>query len=131
MATRLNRQDSGADPAPELAPCDSHWHADSAWIETPFQTTVRGTSQSGERFRLDTILDRLSSSYLALRLPYLVEVGQPLFVFVRLVIPPQPNIARSGVAVRGVVVCADQRPGSVWRVTVELTRRRFLYASAV
>ena len=131
MASRLNRQGSGACFELEHAPCDSHWPEDGDWIETPFQATVRGISASHGRFTLDTVIDRLSSSQLAVRLPYEMIIDQPLFVFVSLVVVPQPNRVRSGVAVRASVVCAEQRPGGIWRITLKFTRQRFFYTSAV
>lgn len=112
-----------------IAP-SSHRPGGAAWIETPFQATVRGMAQGGERFTLDTVLDGLSPSYLALRLPYEVEPEQSLFFVVWLRVPAVRGIAGSGVAVRGRVVCSEARPGNVWRVTAALTRQRFLYARA-
>lgn len=127
MANGLKCQFAGTGPAPS----DNHLPGGAAWIETPFQVTVRGKSQSGERFTLNTVLDGLSPSFLALRLPWQLELEQTLFSFIGLVVPPQRGLTRSGVAAKGVVVCTDERPGGVWRVTLELVRRRFIYARSL
>lgn len=128
MASRQHRQPSGADPGPETAPYSSSAAQGAVWIETPFQATVRGRSQSGEQFRVDTVLDGLSPAFLALRLPYLVEAGRRLFVVIWLRAPSLRHMPGSGVASRGVVASTDLRPGGVWRVVVALSSHRFIYA---
>lgn len=120
MSTWLYSADGGASLAPH----------DSPWIETPFPVVVRGTSDGGERFCLRTVLDGLSSSCLSLRLQCALKVDRPLFVVVSLRASLEPCASGLTIAVRGRVTHADERPGGAWRITLALTRYRFLYRKA-
>lgn len=131
MAGWQNFQDSGAGFALGSTLSDSSWTGGAAWIETPFQVAVRGTGRGGERFRLDTVLDGLSPTHLALRLPCQLEEGRPLFVVVWLGSLRPGRTTGRGIAVRGPMVGETHRPGGVWRVLVKVSRLRFLYAGAV
>ena len=99
-------------------------------IEVPFPATVCGRDRNGEQFRLDTVLDSLSTSDLHVRLPLRIEVGQPLFVVWFLVLPAQ-HATSPGVAVRGVVLEVEPRPGNIWGVRIGFTRHRFLYVNII
>ncbi|HMQ30179.1 MAG TPA: hypothetical protein PKD53_05595 [Chloroflexaceae bacterium] len=130
MAVSPNRRAPGARPAQQSTPPASHWPGGGAWIETPFRASVRGATWGGERFSLDTVLDGLSPSFLALRLPWQVAGDRPLFVVIWLGASLQGRALGRGVATRGIVVRAEQRPGDVWRVIVKVTRPRFLAAGS-
>lgn len=130
MATRPGDALARAGSTPDMLPWDSHRPGGGAWIEAPFQATVQGAGAGGERYRLNTVLDGLSSSFLTLRLPCPVVVDQALFIVVSLAEPARAPIAGPRVAVRGVVVQAEERPGGVWAVTAAIRRHRFLYARA-
>jgi hypothetical protein len=129
MATQPGCQTFAICPALHLAPDGSRLPC-GARLEIPFPARVRGTTQSGERFSLDTVLDGLSRSCLTLRLPWSITPGQPLFLVVALGAPAPNSAGGPRVALCGVVLWADGLPGNVWRVTVALTRHRFLYALA-
>lgn len=131
MAMWQNSQELGAGFALGSMLSNSRWPGGAAWIETPFAAAVRGTSRGSERFRLDTVLDGLSPTHLALRLPCQLEEGRPLFVVIWLGLLWQGCTTGRGIAVRGPLVGETHRPGGVWRVLVKVNRLRFLYARAV
>ena len=98
-------------------------------ITTPFPATLRGVGQSGDWFRIETILDNFSAAGLYLRMVLPIEPGTTMFVVVRFTIAPSASPAAPGVAARGVVVWAEPRLGG-WGVAIKFTRQRFLYAAA-
>jgi hypothetical protein len=97
-------------------------------IATPFPIVLRGIDRTGERFVAATILDNLSATGLYLRLMRPVVIGTPVFVVVRLTPAPAQSTARPGVAIQGVVLRTEPRPGGAWGMAVAFMRHRFLYA---
>jgi len=97
-------------------------------ITTPFQVTVRGIDQAGDRFITDTVLDNFSAAGLYVRLVRPIEPGATLFVVVRFTVAAACKPTAPGVAARGVVVWAEPQSGA-WGVALKFTRQRFLYAA--
>jgi hypothetical protein len=98
-------------------------------IAMPFPATVRGVDQSGDRFRIDTVLDNFSAAGLYMRLVRPIEPGAALFVVVRFTVAPAAKLAVPGVAARGVVIWTKPQPDA-WGIGIRFTRQRFLYAAA-
>jgi hypothetical protein len=98
-------------------------------IVTPFPTTLRGVDQTGDWFRIDTVLDNFSAAGLFMRLVRPIAPGATLFVRVRFTVGLVARPAAPGVAARGVVMWAEPRRGA-WGVAVKFIRQRFLYAVA-
>jgi hypothetical protein len=99
-------------------------------IATPFRVMLRGVSQAGDRFTIDTVLGNFSAAGLFLRLARPIDPGATVFVVVRFAVGPAPWLAAPGVAARGVVVWAEPQLGA-WGIALKFTRQRFLYAFAV
>ncbi|HET9221012.1 MAG TPA: PilZ domain-containing protein [Roseiflexaceae bacterium] len=98
-------------------------------IETPFPATVRGVDIGARRFEENTVLDNLSSRGLHLRLARPVQQGTKLFVLIRLS-SASTNDPTGFIALHGVVLRVDARPGSVFRIAVRFTRHRFIHMVA-
>ena len=96
-------------------------------IELPFPATVRGVDAAGERFKLDSVLDNLSTHGLYVRLPRRVEPGARLLVVVRLSLIPDLEVPAATVALRGVVLRSEPQPDGRWGLAVQFDRHRFLY----
>jgi PilZ domain len=103
-------------------------HRSVSWLAMPFPATVRGVDQSGDRFRIDTVLDNFSAAGLYVRLARPIEPGATLFVVVRFTVAPVARPTAPGMAARGVVMWAEPRHG-VWGIAVKFMRQRFLYAA--
>ena len=99
-------------------------------IATPFPATLRGVNQTGDWFRIDTVLDNFSAAGLFLRLALPIEPGTTMFVVVRFTVAPAARLAAPGVAARAVVVWVEPQPDGAWGVALKFTRQRFLYALA-
>lgn len=98
-------------------------------IAAPFPTILRGVDQSGDRFRIDTVLDNFGAEGLYVRLVRPIELDATVFVVVRFAVGSIPMLAAPGVAARGVVVWVEPQPGA-WGIGIRLMRQRFLYAAA-
>ena len=96
-------------------------------IAMPFPAMLRGVDQSGDRFRIDGLLDNFSAAGLFIRLVRPIEPGTTTFVVVRFTVGPAASPA-PGVAARGVVVWAQPYVGA-WGIAVKFVRQRFLYAA--
>jgi hypothetical protein len=97
-------------------------------IETPFPAIVRGVALGARRFEEHTVLDNLSSRGLHLRLVRPVQQGIKLFVLIRLSGASNTDDSMGFIALHGVVLRAEARPGSVFAIAVSLTHHRFIYA---
>jgi hypothetical protein len=95
-------------------------------IETPFPATVRSIDIDDQPFEAHTVLDNLSSCGLYLRLAWRVPQGSRLFVVVRLSAVPNVGDSTAGIALRGVVLRTEPRPGGVFGTALRLTRHRFI-----
>jgi hypothetical protein len=95
-------------------------------IETPFPATVRSIDVDDQPFEAHTVLDNLSSSGLYLRLAWRVRQGTRLFVVVRLSAVPNVGDCTAGVALHGMVLRMEPRPGGVFGTAIRLTRHRFI-----
>jgi hypothetical protein len=93
-------------------------------IYQSFLIQVRGKFESGEKFKIDTVLDDLSSGGLYLRLPEKVRPGTRLFAVVR--ISTNPDVRAPRVAVVGEVTRSEPLPGGAWGLGVAFKRHRFL-----
>ena len=96
----------------------------------PLPATVRGIDYTGDPFEVETVLDSMSPFDLSLRLTRQVEPGASLFVVVWLSRSCAPSVARTGVALRGVVLQAEERPEG-WGLAVQLRQHRFLYPDSL
>jgi hypothetical protein len=108
--------------APRL--CEtSHERRSAARIETPFPATVRGVNIDDQPFEEHTVLDNFSSSGLYLRLARRVLPGVRLFVLMRLSVAPNATY----IALRGVVLRTEPRPGGIFGTALRFTHHRFIY----
>ena len=99
-------------------------------IETPFPAIVRGVEPGARRFEERTVLDNFSSSGLHLRLARPVRQGGRLFVLIRLSGAGDGNGPAGLVALHGVVLRVEARPGGVFGIAVRFTNHRFIYTLA-
>jgi hypothetical protein len=97
-------------------------------IETPFPAIVRGVVLGARRFEEHTVLDNLSSRGLHLRLARPVWQDSRLFVLIRLSGTSNTDSPAGCIALHGVVLRVEARPGSVFAIAVSLTHHRFIYA---
>ena len=91
-----------------------------------FPVTVAGVDVSGKRFKLDTVLDNISSGglylYMHSRLP--PAQGTKLFFVVRFSLDPNDVMPALRVAMRGVVRRVELKPSGACGVAVAFTRQR-------
>ena len=88
---------------------------------------VRGVDEEGEAFRVNTVLDNISTDGLYLRLPRRVKVGAKVSLIIWFAdswIDTTQRVVR--LAARGVVMRADPLKGGTFGYAVGLTRKRFL-----
>jgi hypothetical protein len=97
-------------------------------VDAPFPAIVRGRTACGKAFEAHTHLDSLSASDLRLCLAYPVEVGDRLFVLVRLSTAGTYLVSAPRVAVRGVVLRVESGGDGLRRVVIGFTCYRFVYA---
>jgi hypothetical protein len=96
-------------------------------IETPFPAIVRGADLGARRFEEHRVLDNLSSRGLHLRLARPVRQGSRLFVLIVLSGAGNADGPAGCIALHGVVLRVEARPGSVFGTAVRITRHRFIY----
>jgi len=96
-------------------------------IETPFPTTVRSIDVDNRPFEEHTILDNFSSCGLYLRLAWRLQQGSRLFVLIRLSVAPNADTCSACVALHGVVLRIEPRPGGAFGTAIRFTRHRFVY----
>jgi hypothetical protein len=99
-------------------------------IETPFPAIVRGVALGARRFEEYTVLDNLSSRGLHLRLARPVQQDSRLFVLIRLSGAGNAGGPVGSIALLGVVLRVEARPGNVFSVAVRFTNHRFIYMVA-
>jgi len=99
-------------------------------IETPFRATVRSVDVNDHRFEEHTVLDNLSSCGLYLRLSRWVQQGITLLVLIRLSATPYADGFATCIALRGVALRTEPRPGGVFGTAVRVTNHRFINATA-
>jgi PilZ domain len=99
-------------------------------IETPFPATVRGVDVDAQLFEEYMVLDNFSSSGLYLRLARPVQQGIRLFVLIRLSVSSKADALATYIALRGVVLRSEPRPGGIFGTALRLTHHRFIYAAS-
>jgi hypothetical protein len=99
-------------------------------IETPFPLLVRSIDIANRRFEEHTVLDNLSSGGLYLRLAWRIRLGARLFALVQIAVAPDAGAPAACVALHGVVLRTEPRPGGVFGTAIRLTHHRFIYAAA-
>jgi hypothetical protein len=98
-------------------------------IETPFPAAVRRIDANDQRFKEYAVLDNFSSGGLYLRLARRAEQGIRLFVLIRLSVIANADASAAYVALHGVVLRAEPRPGGVFGTAIWLTHYRFVYSA--
>jgi hypothetical protein len=98
-------------------------------IETPFPAIVRSVDVDAQPFEEHTVLDNLSSDGLYLRLARRVQQGGRLFVLIRLSVAPNADACATYIALHGMVLRTEARPGGIFGTAIRLTHHRFIYAA--
>ena len=101
-------------------------HRTKPRIYEPFPAKVRGVDTNGEPFRIETVIDNLSTGGVYLRLAQPVEQGAKLFIMIRLSTAKSDEMPAPRVAARGVVLRAEPQPDGVYGLAIAFTRHRFL-----
>jgi PilZ domain len=96
-------------------------------IETPFPAAVRSVDIGNQPFKEYVVLDNLSSGGLYLRLARQIQPGTRLFVLIRLSIAPDDDSSTACIALHGVVLRVEPRPGGVFGTAINLAHYRFIY----
>ena len=95
-------------------------------IETPFPAVVRSVDIDDLPFEEHTVLDNLSSGGLYLRLARQVQPGVQLFVLFQLSIALDTYSAIAGIALHGVALRVERRPGGIFGTAISLVHHRFI-----
>jgi hypothetical protein len=95
-------------------------------IETPFPAIARGLDVDARAFEEHTVLDNLSSGGLYLRLVQRVPLGMRLFVLIRLSV----DLNATCIALHGMVLRSEPRPGGVFGTAIRCIHHRFIYPAA-
>lgn len=98
-------------------------------IEEPFPALIRRRVDGNLMFTEEATVDNLSAYGLYLRLGHSVEVGDILFIVVRLSLDTTGQQPSPRVATRGVVLRAEPQADGRCGVAVMFTRHRFLFTS--
>jgi hypothetical protein len=99
-------------------------------IETPFPAIVRSVDGDDQPFEEHTVLDNFSSCGLNLRLAWRVQQGIRLFVLIRLSAAPNADASAACIALHGMVLRTEPRPGGVFGTAIRLTHHRLIYVAA-
>jgi hypothetical protein len=91
-------------------------------VSEPFPTTVSGIDKSGESFRLDCVLDNISSTGLYLKVPRQLEQGSEVRLIVNFSAGSSPGAAA---AIRGVALRSDPQADKKWGLAVAITDYTF------
>ena len=95
-------------------------------IEGPFSAIVHGVDAGGETFEVYTVIDNLSARGLYLRLNQRLEPGTTLFTVTSLLNPGKIREFAPRLALHGVVLRTELKPGGVCGVAVVFSHHRFL-----
>jgi hypothetical protein len=95
-------------------------------IETPFPAAVRGIDIDEQPFEEYAVLDNLSSGGLYLRLTRQVRQGTRLFILIRLSIVLAADRSTAGIAIRGMALRVEPRPGGIFGTAISLAHHRFI-----
>ena len=87
-------------------------------VSEPFPTTVSGIDKAGESFKLDCVLDNISSTGLYLKMPRQLEQGSEVRLIVNFSAGPSPG---AGAAIRGVALRSDAQADQRWGLAVAIT----------
>ena len=87
-------------------------------VSEPFPTTVSGIDNAGESFRLDCVLDNISSTGLYLKVPRQLEQGSEVKLIVNFSAGSSPGAAA---AIRGVALRSDPQADKKWGLAVAIT----------
>jgi hypothetical protein len=100
-----------------------------AWprIETPFPAAVRSVDINNQAFETYAVLDNFSSGGLYLRLARQVRQGIRLFVLIQLSIIPDVDRSTACIALHGLALRTELRPGGIFGTAIKLTHHRFIY----
>jgi hypothetical protein len=95
-------------------------------IETPLPALVRSVDVDEQPFEAHTVVDNFSSGGVYLRLVRRVAQGRRLFVLIRL--SADLNDAASGgyIALHGLALRVEGRPGSAFGTAIKITHHRFI-----
>lgn len=93
-----------------------------------FPAVARGVDINGVPFDEHVVIENLSANGLYVWLPQPIETGAWLFVVVRFTLGEVAIAPVPGVAVRGVVLRADQQNDGRCGAAVMFVRHRFLFA---
>jgi hypothetical protein len=91
-------------------------------VSEPFPTTVSGIDKAGESFRLDCVLDNISSTGLYLKVPRQLEQGSEVRLIVNFSAGSSPGAAA---AIRGVALRSDPQADKRWGLAVAITDYTF------
>jgi hypothetical protein len=97
-------------------------------IDLPFPAVVRGLDVRESTFEEETVLERLSAHRLSLRLSRPVTPGTQLSVLARLSLNSEFGVLAPRVVVHATVLAVECFSDREWRLTMEFSRHRFLYA---
>jgi hypothetical protein len=127
----MRHKDANRSPASDTQPhYTSQERRTSPRIETPFPLTVRGVDIDTLPFEEHAVLDNLSGCGLYLRLGRRVQQGIRMFVLIQLSVAPDADARAAYIALHGVVVRTEPRPGGIFGIAIRLTHYRFIYAAA-
>jgi len=95
-------------------------------IETPLPALVRSVDADDLPFEAHTVVDNFSSGGVYLRLVQRIPQGRRLFVLIRLSADLNDGAAGGYVALHGIVLRVEQRPGSAFGTAIKITHHRFI-----
>jgi hypothetical protein len=124
----MRREDAIRDPNSAASP---HYVSTerriSSRIETPFPAVVRSVDVDHQPFKEYAVLDNFSSGGLYLRLARQVQQSIRLFVLIWLSSAPDGDSSTACIALHGVALRVDPRPGGVFGTAINLAHYRFIY----
>jgi|RhiMetdeSRZDD1v2_1073273.scaffolds.fasta_scaffold2029284_2 hypothetical protein len=95
-------------------------------IETPLPALVRSVTVDDQWFEAHTVLDNFSSGGVYLRLVQPVAQGQRLFVLIRLSTDLNASASGGYIALHGLALRVEQRPGRAFGTAIKITHHRFI-----
>jgi hypothetical protein len=123
----MRRDDANRGPRSDaLSHYTSQERRASPRIETPFPAVVRSVDIDDLPFEEHTVLDNLSGGGLYLRLTRQVQPGIQLFVLFQLSIDRDLNSTIAGIALHGVALRVELRPGGIFGTAISLAHHRFI-----
>lgn len=94
-------------------------------VECSYPAQVSGYTGEGMKYEARAVLSNMSASGMYLRLKRRLEVGESIFIVVRMSTSPLKGIGAPRIAANGVVMRIEPKSDGSYGIAVQLDKHRF------